>query len=221
MRANREGKSTPTIVCDSKTKFPILSIPNIPFDVMWLPLTRIQLEFFLSDVNDVRYDAAWYEQVISKDNPRISPSQLNSSNFKGALATNILLKEVARIADWYGYHEKQIYDLPTAKQWEMIASLSTEQAAISLEDIPDDADPRVRTILKRINEIGKPDNLAHQMLLGWNISEYVYRDDARQVCQVAAATLAGKVVFTSLRSPHDLEGNRQADLSFRLIRQEL
>jgi hypothetical protein len=221
MSGSEDGASTLTVISDNKTKFPLLSIPNVPFGVMWLPLTRIQLEFFLSDVNDVRYDSNWYQNVISKDNPRTSPNRVNNNNLRGVVTTNILLKEIQRIADWFGHHETQIYDLPTGKQWETIVGMCSELPAISLENIPADTDPRARILLQRLQEINQPNNLADQMLLGRYISEYVYRDDTRQTCQIVGRTVGGQIDFTSLRSPHDWEGDRQTRLSFRLIRQEL
>lgn len=205
------------ILTEGSTNFPIISLPDVPFDMMWLPFTRIQLEFFLSDVNDVRFDASWYANIVSKGNPRTSPNQINSNNVNGILATNILLREARQIADWFSRHDGYAYEIPTAEEWEMMVNACKEQSIIPLDDIPSDIDPRARVLLHRLNEINTSSNLAEQMMLGWErISEYVYQDNLRQTCQITGGSQGN---FTQLIKSLDQVGDRQTYLTFRLIRQ--
>lgn len=207
-----------TVRADPKTRFPLLSIPGVPFETMWLPFTRIQLELFLSEINDIRYDAAWYAQKISKNNPRTSPNRLDAFNLNGAFATNVLLHEARRIADWFGQQKGYVFDLPTTENWTQLCSVTASTPAFSVNEIPAETDPRARIIVQRLNDIGSPTNLAEQMMLGAEISEYVYQGDARQFCQIANGCNND---FIQLRPEHTQLGDRQPNLSFRLIRRKM
>lgn len=210
------------IILDEKTRFPLISFDEIPLTVFLLPITNIQLELFLSEVIDLRFDANWYQTKVlnDKDNPRISINNVTQENVSHHLATNILVGEARRIANWFGHFEGQIYDLPTKKEWRVIYKAANKQKPLSLDSqFPDDIDARAKTLLKGLYNAQKPQYLSDQMLLSTNrIVEYVYQDDTRHICEITGQNPEN---FTPLRQPQQEIGYRKANLTFRFVRRSL
>ncbi|MCO5187075.1 MAG: hypothetical protein M9928_11040 [Anaerolineae bacterium] len=203
---------------DSNTNFPLLKIDGLDFDVMWLPFTRVQLEHFLCDVNDMRFDAHWYTNVVAKDNPRVSPHNISAKNIASALATNLLLWEARRIRDWFGHEGGFILDLPTTSEWRELNQITTKIPAQPLDNLPSEVDPRAQVIIQRLQDSLSPSKLADQMLLNANIHEYVYLNNARQSC---CYTARNKNDFIKFRAEVDQSGERKTNLTFRLVRRKL
>lgn len=214
MNEIKKDKLIKEIYVDEKTRFPVLEFHKLPFAVFWLPITRIQLEHFLSDVNDMRYDANWYSKLIMNNNPRVSPSNVNKNNINGVFATNILLVEARRIANWFGHFKGKSFDLPTREQWETLFNVCKNVPVLPLENISEEIDPRAELLLHRLNEKTPQKSLADQMLLKSSLSEYVYQDESRQSCQITGGI---KDNFTSLRESLENVGDRRTNLTFRLI----
>lgn len=201
------------ISIDNRTRFPLLKITGLDFAICWLPITRVQLELFLSDVYDARYDANWYINQVLKDNPRVSPNNVTPKNVNGILATNILLTEARRIADWFS-EKGQLYDLPTAQQWTEIYNVCNKVEIQT--QLPEKIDHRAYVMITRLQKLSDAQTLADQMLINSNISEYVYSDEARQTCQITDGRRQGNI--TALTKSFQQEGSRRTNLTFRLIR---
>jgi hypothetical protein len=92
--------------------FPMMWVPEIEAFLHWLPVTKIQFEHFLCDASDRSFDALWYEDLL-RLNPRVSPAQIDGSNYWRAFLTGILPAEAQRFAYWCG----DGYRLPTAWEW--------------------------------------------------------------------------------------------------------
>lgn len=214
MNELKERNPIDKIYVDEKTRFPMIVFHELPFAVSWLPMTRVQLEFFLSDVNDIRFDANWYIDIILKNNPRVSPNHVKQDNLSGVFATNLLLKEARRVASWYGHFGGMPYDLPTKEQWEALYAVCEKSRPLSSDHIPKDIDPRAKSLLRRLNKQVSIQTLADQMLLNSTLSEYIYREESRQSCQITGRK---KGEFTLLRGSLDREGDRRSNLTFRLI----
>lgn len=210
------------ISLDEKTRFPLITFDAISLTTFLLPITNVQLELFLSEVVDLRFDANWYQTKIlnDKDNPRISINNVTQENISHHFATNILLGEARRIANWFGHFKGQIYDLPTKKEWNAIYAESSKQKLLLPDSqFPEDMDVRAKTILKGLFNAQKPQYLSDQMLLSTSrIVEYVYQDDTRHTCVLTGRT---PETFTPLRHPQQEIGDRKANLTFRLIRRNL
>src|SRR5581483_6750317 len=94
-----------------RTGFPVLEMPTQPFDILWLPVTKVQFEHFLVDTG--AFDNAWYQDKLQNYNPRISAGNLGVTNYWQAFMTGILPGEAIRYAEWVGRGS----DLPTAQEW--------------------------------------------------------------------------------------------------------
>lgn len=46
----------PTFRVDPRTRFPLVEVPGQNFALFWLPLTRVQAEYFLSDTITSQFD---------------------------------------------------------------------------------------------------------------------------------------------------------------------
>lgn len=94
------------------TGYPLVWISAIDAYVGWLPVTKIQFEYFLCAQPDNRFDADWYEKVLAL-NPRISPHQIRPKNYWQAFMTGIVPSEAESFVDWCG----DDYRLPTLEEW--------------------------------------------------------------------------------------------------------
>jgi hypothetical protein len=197
--------------------------------VQWFPMTKIQLEYFLSSTNDAMFDEAWYYQINSF-NSRISPNQVRSGNYWQTLATGLLPREALRVAIWYG----RGYDLPTVAEWQHIYAAADQVFAdkahvhqiASLPDIKE----RPRRLIERIDGILPADGgalggrtLADQMMLRQGVMEFVYEGDERNTFAGLGQTNGSFV--GSLMPPDEAqrltnptEGTRMKHYGFRLIR---
>ena len=68
---------TLTFFLDQRTHFPLVVVPGQDFALFWLPLTKVQIEYFLSETTDSQFDRAWYDGRL-RNNPRITPEQLTA-----------------------------------------------------------------------------------------------------------------------------------------------
>lgn len=93
-----------------KTGFPLVDAADLPFAILWLPVTKIQFEHFLVDTE--LYDSDWYQKNIQA-NGRISPGSANTSNYWQLFITDILPQAAQQYADWCGPG----FNLPTSQQW--------------------------------------------------------------------------------------------------------
>lgn len=158
--------------------FPMLWCEEVGAYVHWLPVTKIQFEYFLCAAPDAYFDAAWYDQVLGL-NPRVSPWGVAADNYWGALLTGVRPSEAQRFASWCG----DGYRLPTEDQWsDLFHALGNkpavkEPASLLLESCSD----RVRELLQRLDATARQvaermrsgPSLASQMLLRFGVMEWV------------------------------------------------
>lgn len=93
-----------------RCKFPMILVGELYFHL--LPVTKIQLEHFLSDARDGHFSQAWYDTVL-RLNPRCTTRRLWLDNYWQAFATGILPGEAERFAAWCG----KGFRLPTHREW--------------------------------------------------------------------------------------------------------
>lgn len=205
------------------TGFPMLWVDKMGLYVQWLPVTKIQLEYFLCATNDTTFDENWYYQV-NQFNPRIAPAQASSSNYFQTLATGIKPREGLRYAVWCG----KGYDLPTASEWqEIYGLLSVENADPDhLKQVTASAElkERPKRLLNQIGQVAQRDHktLADQLLMNRGIMEYVYENDERN--SFVGLGVPHEKLVGSIRRPDNVEnltnpteGTRMKQYGFRLI----
>jgi diadenosine tetraphosphatase ApaH/serine/threonine PP2A family protein phosphatase len=207
---------------DPLTRFPLVEVPGQGFALFWLPLTKIQAEYFLSDTIVSRFDRAWYRERL-RTNPRVTPQGLKAWNLAQAFLTDITFAEARMISRWYGPD----YDLPTSQQWQQalrsFAALPADPAfvqrvlaepglhlrAASLIQACEQALPAYQRVAGR--------RLSHQLMLSPGILEYVYQDAARTRCEACGSSFqvmrAGSGTTLALRDPQ--QGERMATLGVR------
>lgn len=161
-----------------RTGFPMLWCKDIGAYVHWLPVSKIQFEYFLCDAPDAHFDAEWYDHVL-RLNPRITPRDVSGTNYWRALITALLPAEAQRFAFWCG----DGYRLPTESEWTAIYWSYRGEAAenLSSSGLLAKLDGRARMLLERIDvsvdearrRMGYGPDLASQMLLRFGAMEWV------------------------------------------------
>lgn len=188
---------TLTFFVDPQTHFPLIEVLGQDFALFWLPVTKIQIEYFLSDTPDSQFDRTWYDARL-RSNPRIIPEQLNAQNLLQAFLTHISFYEACVFSQWYGKH----FDLPTTEEWhraqrafeQIAAHPNYVQQILNLPTIH----PRARLLVQACENtlpgyqrLRDPfeRKLSHQLLLRAGILEYVYQDTSYNRCGACGSSL--------------------------------
>lgn len=161
--------------------FPMVWVEPIGAYIHWLPVTKIQFEYFLSDTTDPTFDAAWYDRLLAL-NPRTSAGDLRSGNYWQALLSGIQPAEAQQFARWCG----EDYSLPTLDQW--FGAFKALRAAAPLPAAEIDQLPcrteRGRAVLRQLEAATAAAakhaarTRADQMLLRYGVMEWVeHRND--------------------------------------------
>jgi len=165
-----------------KAGFPMFWVEEAKLYIHWLPITKIQFEFFMCDAPDNRFDATWYDEVLQL-NGRISPGSIRLNNYWHAFLTGVTPAETQAFARWSG----EGYQLPTLAKWNEIYK--------SLQKKPPIKDPldrmgslglnqRTTTILQKLEnvsnlapaEYGYDRSLADQIFMRLGVMEWVESD---------------------------------------------
>jgi hypothetical protein len=146
--------------------------------VHWLPVTKVQFEYFLCDAPDAHFDASWYESVLAL-NPRVTPTDVATHNYWRALMTGLRPSEAQRFASWSG----DGYRLPTEAEWAMLYRAVRGQPTLSIATLglPKDRGHRASALLERIDVASRAmaderrdsPRVANQMLLRFGAMEWV------------------------------------------------
>lgn len=216
------------------TGFPMIYVEPVGFYIHWLPVTKIQLEYFLCSTKLSTYDERWYSE-IRHHNERTSPGLISSENYWQAIVTGILPREGRDVAAWMG----KAYDLPTQTEWlnayDELKRRGADDQYIDQILQKLDLKTRVQTLLKNINHSLKDINfnprggrtLADQMLMRMGVMEYVYQDATRGKYAGFGQTFGrffGSFESPDNRHPQRLnapeEGTRMRHYGFRLIQRK-
>lgn len=213
---------------DERTHFPMIWVDAIDAYLQWLPVTKVQFEYFLCEVNDSQFDEGWYDEILSL-NSRISPGAIRPSNYWRALMTGILPSEAQRFARWCGPD----YALPTLEEW-MVAYRALQQkplvdiqAILSLTKL----NPRARVLVQRLDsapqqaltQLRYNRTPAEQMLLRLGVLEWVEcRSQAKAWGGIGETNTSFHSALFSPeagqpRLPRDPESERLYYYGFRLL----
>ena len=174
--------------------FPMLWISRINAYIHWIPLTKIQCEYFLTSTPDDHFNVDWYEYLLSL-NPRTSIGNIRTFNYWNAFLTGITPDELIHLARWFG----EGYDVPTAGDWFLVyEELSKRPAAYpTIFDEMSISNERIRLILNRLDTTSKllferfslKRTLADQMFLRFGVMEWVRLAIASTQCGVMGQTI--------------------------------
>jgi len=205
-------EKTINIIADDRTCFPLVVIPGLPFHVGWLPLTWIQLEYFLSETSDRRFDSAWYQDVVSRTN-RVSSSVVGSSNFPNLFVRGLKLQEAQLIGRWWS---EDRFFLPTVGQWMHVQQEVLAHPAIFNPfegQIAQELHPRALRVAKIIEEVtseAQPESartLGDQMLLRNGLRELVTSEEGSFAMGIGTPHRMVEAFTRDLTIPLD-DGNR-------------
>lgn len=164
-------------VKQDKYGFPLIKIPETNIFIHWLPLTKIQIEYFLCETHKVQtFNRKWYDELLAVNN-RIAPAQIEITNFVKALCTGIAPNEAKDIASSFGIE----YALPSEEEWLGAKHSLVEQPTVNPKNLFSDLEltERAKIVLFKFHKITEPaENLAQQMLLedDFGILELVQKD---------------------------------------------
>lgn len=210
--------------------FPMTWIEPLGAYLHWLPVTKVQFEYFLCDRPSARFDQDWYDALL-RLNRRISPRQIDGSNYWHALLTGITPPEAQAFAQWCGDDGHGHYRLPTAEEWfKAYSALRTEPpldlAAIEALELS----PRARLIVQKLDAAvasvrgeGGGRTMADQMLMRHGVMEWVECKEGRSPFGAYGRPnkqLEGRLINLEagqMSIPNDLE-QRLVAYGFRLLR---
>ena len=169
-----------TITTDERTGFPMLALRGMPFRVSWLPLTWVQLEYFVSETADRAFDATWYQALVARA-PRGSLNGLRADSVHTLFVRTLRLQEIRMICRWW---EATHWFVPTEEEWRSVRDVACSVPAVPLGQLAAESalNPRALRILQVLDEVsgwanrGKPPSLADQMLLCHGVRELVLLD---------------------------------------------
>jgi len=152
--------------------------------VHWLPVTKIQFEYFLCDRPGVGFNQGRYEELLGA-NDRISPREVTADNYWMAFLTAILPEEAQTFAGWCGEGGEAPYVVPSAKEWFDTYQGLKGQPPLSPEALLAEWDalqlkPRLRTLIENVERAAAQvqsrlgaRTLADQLLLRQGVLEWV------------------------------------------------
>ncbi len=171
--------STLRIASDPRTRFPLVMLPDFPFQVGWAPLTWVQLEYFLAETYDRRFDAAWYQNLVKLTRRAPLTKALRASDLPNLFVRGLTLQETEILGNWWGGDR---FRVPTADQWQQLQQAALRLPSVSLQafEIQPPMSPRALRVLQALDETAKTSqagrSLADQMLLQGGIHELVMRE---------------------------------------------
>lgn len=213
------------------TRFPMIKIPRTNYALALLPVTKIQIEYFLCETLDGQFNRRWYQERLDSS-PRVPLEQLTSTNVRQVFMTDLLFYEARTLSQWWGKY----FDLPTVEEWrhalEIFDQIPAQDDFIERIVAMPDLHPRAQLLLHKVEQTVKGDSrlfntqerkLSHQLLMRAGILEYTYKDTRYNAC-----TACGSQRFSSgkesafeqsfLTPLHNVNtGERIRNLGFRLV----
>lgn len=208
--------------------FPMIYIPDQGFAIHWMPVTKIQVEYFLSVVNDSKYNEDWYTTLLGYSK-RVSPDRVRPTTFNELFVTGILPSEAQRFSQWCG----RGYDLPTEREWSAAADfldhLPAAQDNINLLMSTNGIRERTARVIKALEGAISGESrstsrsVVDQAVMRGGIYEFVYEDDRRDTFGAMgqpSRSLTGRGKMLRLTDSYRATGMRHAQYGFRLIHRE-
>lgn len=159
-----------------RTGFPMVWREEVAAYVHWVPVTKVQFEYFICDAPDAHFDSTWYDEILDL-NPRVTPGEVSVGNYWRSFLTGLRPSEAQRFASWSG----DGYRLPTDSEWSTLYGRLRAQPAETLSTLErlDTPNQRARTLLERFSHVaqaslqGQAPSLASQMLFRFGALEWV------------------------------------------------
>jgi len=104
------------LIVTDPTGFPMIHVPSINAWLGWLPVTMIQLETFLCEQPEPRFNTSWY-RALEHAESRVTPQQITSDILYRAFVTQLTPADIQRYCQWLTEKDKCEYRLPTSGEW--------------------------------------------------------------------------------------------------------
>jgi hypothetical protein len=165
-----------------RTGFPMIYVDVLGAELQWLPLTKIQLEYFLCDRPGAQFDEGWYNELL-RLNERVAPRQIRGDNYWGAFATGLKPHEAQTLADWYTEANDEQFEIPSNEDWFSAYQALRNLPEIDLRQFESlELSPRAQTVVHQVESAAKASlsrmgnsgrSLADQMLMRQGVLEWV------------------------------------------------
>ena len=143
--------ATVDVLPDARTGFPLLVLPGLPFQVSWLPLTWMQLEYFLAETDDRRFDAAWYHELLAHTG-RGSIAAGGAALPFTLLVRGLDLDTVRSLNRWW---DEDHCFVPSADEWLALEQVARATPALAVDQLPGGAatlNPRAVRLLRALEK---------------------------------------------------------------------
>lgn len=230
--------NTPNPIEFDRAGFPMIYLDSVKAHLHWLPVTKIQFEYFLFEAGSSGLDQAWLDRLYQL-NGRISPRKIGKGNYWRALMTGIAPVEAALYADWCSESDEgSEYRLPKAEQWQKAYEEARDRECLDWTQWSETDHPRIpdraKTLFRQIREslpVGEARKLADQMLFDGGVLEWVNAESETKASsewgaygQTNRSFVVSGMYLTRLfpvrtvpKSPEDQAG-RAPYYGFRLLR---
>jgi hypothetical protein len=168
----------PVLTVDSPTGFPLVTFPCLPVQIGLLPLTWVQLEYFLTETSDRRFDAAWYQRRV-QEVQRATTSALRPGQTDALFVRGLTIAEIQGIGRWWGGER---FFVPTAQEWQQVADATMQSAPLDWRAVS--VQSRASLVLEKLETLAATASadartLADQMIMRGGMRELVmYSSDS-------------------------------------------
>jgi len=152
-----------------RSGFPMIWIENLNAYLHYFPVTKVQVERFLCQTDDSRYDGEWYDELL-RLNTRTSTVSIKEKTLFGVWATGLLPAEAEDFCEWSGNGMR----LPTHEEWrtayQSLKKLPVQK--VDWQKVQSGIQSRTLHLLNQL-PLGEPANMAEQMYLRNGVFEWV------------------------------------------------
>lgn len=164
-----------TSIALDRAGFPMIRIEALNAHIHWLPVTKIQFEYFLWSTRQTGLDQAWMDRVY-QFNPRETPAKLGGTNYWRAFITGVAPAEAMAYAEWcQASSEEGDYSIPTTEEWQTAWKAMRETETIELASkLSGKVTDRTLLLLQNVGKSHPmAKNRADQMLFDQGVIEWV------------------------------------------------
>jgi hypothetical protein len=210
---------------------PLIWSKELSAYIQWLPVTKLQLEWFLCDQPSSRFDQGWYEQLLNihgNEPHRVPPTKIQDGNYYRALVTGMKPAEIKEYIAWLDDKGDGFFHIPTSAEWLKVYREFSTQPAIDVGEVDclRGFTERTRSLLRQLDRVARvlaekpvpgtsarPISLADQMFMRNGVMEWVKwklageghapRDYGGRGCPFHRNLVSNSRDFTAEAAPHD------------------
>lgn len=230
-----------SVSVEPRTRFPLVQVPGTNYKLSWFPMTRMQIEYFLCDTQDSRFDRDWYLKCL-QNMPHLTLEQLTVDTVRQVFLGNLTFNDARALSQ--NWVSSGSFDLPLLDEWrtalQSFDAIDADEAFVKEVAALPDLHPRARSLLLRVESLLQDEQrilnagnrevrpiirpFSHQLLLRCGIREYVYQNESRNSCLACGSgphhrslERGGNFETQLTTRLRDAGSLRNPELGFRLI----